>query len=112
WSIIDTHFPAPISGGVAHQTMNFLRLNSVLGKPNVPHMEQALGQSPGTTYRDFARELGISVSTLFRLEQAQQSIAFGKLKGFMGRLEFELTGMFPPGHEGFQRTFAPSLFPP
>jgi transcriptional regulator with XRE-family HTH domain len=47
------------------------------------------------TYREFARKLGISVSTLYRLEQAEQSITLGKLEDIMDRLKCELSDIFP-----------------
>ena len=49
------------------------------------------------TYREFARKLGVSVSTLYRLEQAEQSITLGKLEDIMERLKCDLTDVFPPG---------------
>jgi transcriptional regulator with XRE-family HTH domain len=48
-----------------------------------------------TTYAQFARKLGITPSTLFRLEHAQQSITLGRLELIVARLKCKLGDVFP-----------------
>ena len=46
------------------------------------------------TYQQFARKLGITQSSLFRLEQSQQSITLRRLQQIMARLKCELGEIF------------------
>ncbi|MHC1767918.1 MAG: helix-turn-helix domain-containing protein [Verrucomicrobiia bacterium] len=46
------------------------------------------------TYAQFARKLGITPSTLFRLEHQQQSITLGRLEQILGRLKCSLKDVF------------------
>ena len=48
------------------------------------------------TYAAFARKLGITPSTLFRLENCQQSITLKTLQQILDRLKCSLTDIFPP----------------
>jgi len=48
------------------------------------------------TYAAFARKLGITPSTLFRLENCQQSITLKTLQLIMDRLKCGLDDIFPP----------------
>jgi transcriptional regulator with XRE-family HTH domain len=50
------------------------------------------------TYSAFARKLGITPSTLFRLENCQQSITLKTLQLIMDRLKCGLDDIFPPKH--------------
>jgi len=47
------------------------------------------------TYAVFARRLGLPPSTLFRLEQCQQSLTLGRLEQIMKRLGASLRDIFP-----------------
>ena len=47
------------------------------------------------TYAQFARKLGITPSTLFRLELGQQSITLRRLEQILGRLKCKLGDVFP-----------------
>ncbi len=49
-----------------------------------------------TPYSAFARKLGITPSSLFRLENGQQSITLKTLQQIMDRLKCSLSDMFPP----------------
>ena len=49
-----------------------------------------------TPYATFAKKLGITPSSLFRLENGQQSITLKKLQQIMDRLRCNLTDIFPP----------------
>lgn len=49
------------------------------------------------TFADFARKLGLSASTLYRLENGQQSITLQKLEQVLKRLKCSLDDVFPPG---------------
>jgi transcriptional regulator with XRE-family HTH domain len=48
------------------------------------------------TYAAFARKLGITPSSLFRLENCQQSITLKTLQQILERLKCSLTDIFPP----------------
>ena len=48
------------------------------------------------TYAAFARKLGITPSSLFRLENCQQSITLKTLQQILDRLKCSLTDIFPP----------------
>lgn len=43
----------------------------------------------------FARKLGISTSTLYRLETGEQSVTLGKLQDVLNRLEAVVRDVFP-----------------
>ena len=47
------------------------------------------------TYAQFARKLGITPSTLFRLQHKQQSITLGRLEQILERLKCKLGDVFP-----------------
>lgn len=47
------------------------------------------------TYAQFSRKLGITPSTLFRLENCQQSITLGRLEQILARLKCQLEDVFP-----------------
>ena len=47
------------------------------------------------TYAAFSRRTGLPASTLFRLEQAQQSVSLGKLEQLMKRLKVKMKDVFP-----------------
>jgi transcriptional regulator with XRE-family HTH domain len=49
------------------------------------------------TYAAFAKKLGITPSSLFRLENCQQSITLKTLQQLMDRLKCGLPEIFPPG---------------
>jgi transcriptional regulator with XRE-family HTH domain len=46
------------------------------------------------TFAEFSRKLGISASTLHRLERGEQSITLGKLEDIMRRLKCRLFDIF------------------
>ena len=46
------------------------------------------------SYAVFARQLGISASTLYRLETGEQSVTLGKLEEILGRLKMEMRDVF------------------
>ncbi len=49
------------------------------------------------TFAAFAKRLGIPPSTLFRLEQCQQSITLGRLEQITKRMGVTLRDIFPDG---------------
>jgi transcriptional regulator with XRE-family HTH domain len=49
-----------------------------------------------TPYAAFAKKLGITPSSLFRLENGQQSTTLKKLQQMMDRLKCSWSDMFPP----------------
>jgi transcriptional regulator with XRE-family HTH domain len=56
-----------------------------------------LRKTRGTTpYAQFAKKLGMTPSSLFRLENCQQSITLKKLQLILDRLNLDLTDIFPP----------------
>ncbi len=46
------------------------------------------------TFAAFSKKLGITASTLFRLEQCEQSVTLGRLQQIMDRLKCSLTDIF------------------
>ena len=48
-----------------------------------------------TSYAIFARKLGISASTLFRLESGVQSVTLGKMEDILKRLKADVWDVFP-----------------
>ena len=48
-----------------------------------------------SSYAVFARKLGISASTLHRLENAEQSVTLGKLEDILQRLKADVRDVFP-----------------
>lgn len=52
-------------------------------------------QRGARTYPEFARKLGVSASTLHRLENAEQSITLGKLEDILHRLKARMRDVFP-----------------
>jgi transcriptional regulator with XRE-family HTH domain len=53
----------------------------------------------GATYAEFSRRLGLPASTLFRLENQQQSITLNKLAKIMVKLRTSLAEIFPRAGE-------------
>ena len=47
------------------------------------------------SYAVFARQLGISASTLYRLETGEQSITLGKLEDLLRKLKVTIRDVFP-----------------
>ncbi|WP_211325624.1 helix-turn-helix domain-containing protein [Roseimicrobium gellanilyticum] len=47
-----------------------------------------------TTYAAFSRKIGLPASTIFRLEQCQQSITLGRLQTVLDRLRCTLDDIF------------------
>ena len=47
------------------------------------------------TCAQFSRKVGLTASTLFRLENGQQSITLGKLEQVLERLNLKLIDVFP-----------------
>ncbi|NDJ15015.1 MAG: XRE family transcriptional regulator [Acidobacteriia bacterium] len=47
------------------------------------------------SYAVFARRLGISASTLYRLETGEQSVTLGKLEDVLKRLKSGVRDVFP-----------------
>ncbi|MEQ2005707.1 MAG: helix-turn-helix transcriptional regulator [Limisphaerales bacterium] len=47
------------------------------------------------SYAVFARQLGISASTLFRLETGEQSVTLGKMGDILKRLKAGVRDVFP-----------------
>ena len=47
------------------------------------------------SYAVFARQLGISASTLYRLETGEQSVTLGKLEDILKRLKASVRDVFP-----------------
>ena len=47
------------------------------------------------SYAVFARQLGISASTLYRLESGEQSVTLGKLEEILKRLKAGVRDVFP-----------------
>jgi transcriptional regulator with XRE-family HTH domain len=52
-------------------------------------------QRADASYAQFARKLGISPSTLYRLENAEQSVTLGKLEDIVKRLNARVRDVFP-----------------
>jgi transcriptional regulator with XRE-family HTH domain len=50
-----------------------------------------------TPYATFAKKLGITPSSLFRLENGQQSITLKTLEQILDRLNLDLNDVFPFG---------------
>jgi transcriptional regulator with XRE-family HTH domain len=51
-------------------------------------------QRGNESYAVFAKKLGISASTLFRLENAEQSVTLGKLEEILKRLKTNVRDVF------------------
>lgn len=49
------------------------------------------------SYASFGRKVGLSASTLFRLENGEQSITVQKLELVLSRLKCTVADVFPPG---------------
>jgi len=47
-----------------------------------------------TTYAAFSRKLGITASSLFRIERCEQSVTLGRLQQIMDRLKVDLADIF------------------
>lgn len=48
------------------------------------------------TFSQFSKKTGLPQSTLFRLEQCQQSVTLGRLQQIMDRLKSSLEEIFGP----------------
>ena len=48
----------------------------------------------GTSFAVFAKKLGISASTLYRLENAEQSVTLGKMEDVLKKLKASLSDVF------------------
>lgn len=53
------------------------------------------GKRGKDSYAVFARKLGISASTLFRLETGEQSVTLGKMEDVLKKLKAEVRDVFP-----------------
>ena len=65
-----------------------------------PSFDKRLGQflrkqRGGMTFVQFSRKTGVPASTLFRLENGQQSITLGKLELVLKRLKCTVRDVFP-----------------
>jgi transcriptional regulator with XRE-family HTH domain len=49
------------------------------------------------TFAQFSRKVGLPPSTVFRLENGQQSITLGKLEEVLDRLKCKITDVFEGG---------------
>jgi Helix-turn-helix. len=58
-------------------------------------LKSARGQ---TSYAEFSKKTGLTPSTLFRLENRQQSITLGRLEQVMVRLKVTLVDIFGQGN--------------
>lgn len=52
------------------------------------------------SYAVFARQLGISASTLYRLETGEQSVTLGKMGEILVRLKADVRDVFPSSRDG------------
>ena len=67
-----------------------------MGKTLEKHFGRFLRQRRGAaSYAVFARQLGISASTLYRLESGEQSVTLGKLEEILKRLKASVRDVFP-----------------
>ncbi len=53
------------------------------------------GKRGKDSYAVFARKLGISASTLFRLETGEQSVTLGKMEDVLKKLKADVRDVFP-----------------
>lgn len=53
------------------------------------------GKRGKDSYAVFARKLGISASTLFRLETGEQSVTLGKMDDVLKKLKADVRDVFP-----------------
>jgi transcriptional regulator with XRE-family HTH domain len=49
----------------------------------------------GLSYADFARKVGVSHTTLHRIERGEHHITLDKLETILGRLKIKLRDVFP-----------------
>lgn len=49
------------------------------------------------TYAAFSKKIGVSASTLYRLERAEQSVTLGKLEEILKRLKCTMDDVFKGG---------------
>lgn len=67
-----------------------------MGKSLDKQFGRFLRQQRGNeSYAVFAKRLGISASTLFRLENSDQSVTLGKLEDILKRLKASMRDVFP-----------------
>ena len=64
-----------------------------LRKRLAQHLRRLRGTTP---QRDFARRLGISKSSLHRMEMNQQNVGLDMLEQLCQRLKCDLADLFPP----------------
>ena len=83
---------------LANRTRN--RLPQHVGVPSVPtdldrKLAQFLKKQRGEmSYAQFSKKTGFTASSLFRLENCQQSITLARLHGLMKRLKVQLADIF------------------
>lgn len=53
------------------------------------------GKRGKDSYAVFARKIGISASTLFRLETGEQSVTLGKMEDVLKKLKADVRDVFP-----------------
>jgi len=68
------------------------RVPSPLDKQLADFLRRARGDQ---TFAEFSRKLGLTPSTLHRLEQGQQSVTLGRLHQITKRLRCRLADIFP-----------------
>lgn len=67
-----------------------------MGKSLEKQFGRFLRQKRGAaSYAVFARQLGISASTLYRLETGEQSVTLGKLEDILKKLKSKIPDVFP-----------------
>lgn len=83
---------------IPHREYAFFQ-NLGVPKAHQPNLEDKLAaflkKTRGeTSYAEFAKKTGLTPSTLFRLENRQQSITIGRLEDVMARLKVTLQDIF------------------
>ena len=76
-------------------------LSTIAGVSKPPALDQRLAaflieRRGETSFKDFAKKLGISPSTLFRLVNGQQSATLAKVEQIMRRLNCSWPDIFGP----------------
>jgi hypothetical protein len=64
---------------------------SVLDKKLAVFLKKRRGEM---TFKEFSQKVGLPASTLFRLEQCEQSLTLGRLQTVMDRLKCTLDDIF------------------
>jgi DNA-binding Xre family transcriptional regulator len=110
-------FSVGFLGAMADNSPSWGSQSSKIFKQDIPQKEWGFVQHPpmrqtldnqlavflrkrrgGTTYAVFARKLGITPSSLHRLENGQQSVTLKTLQQIMDRLHCGVQDVFPPRH--------------